>query len=227
MKYKSLISDKVDVFFEGLDPIGKKQFLVDDLDLLKRWYDGSFYSIRSKYKPVKGIELAATKQEEFEALVRLLFRIRSFGSITPPARIFRLTKLSRKVKRDEMLQWNDPKAPLTSWTDDTVSMFRFSPENSMNTTAVSLEIEEPAKHVLMMDHFLMTEFLDYVKSKRNPWIKAATTIPEKQAISLKPQILQTVKDITTQLKGQREYLVYLPRGAKLEARVTGTLFTAA
>lgn len=227
MKYKSLITDKVDVFYANLSPEEKRRFLTDDLDLLRSWYDGSFYSLRSKYKPVPGIELAAAKQKDFERLLILLYIIRQSGKITVPQRLFRLTKLARKMKRDQVIQWNDPKQPLTSWTDDAISVFRFSPENSMNTTAVSLQYDSPASSMILMDHFLLIEFLDYVKSKRVQWIKQATLITDKQAISLKPKITQLVKDLTTQLKAQREYLVYLPKGGKIEVQVTGTLFTAA
>lgn len=227
MKYKHLITDQVDVFYANLSPEEKKRFLVNDLELLNSWYEGSFYSLRAKFKHVDGIELAAAKQKDFDRLVTLLYTIRQCGQITAPDKLFRLTKLNRKVQRGQVIQWFDPKQPLTSWTDDAISVFRFSPENSMNTTAVSLQVDELWTKYILMDHFLMVEFLEYLKARRVQWIKQAELIPEKQAISLKPRITQMVKDITTQLKGQREYLVYLPKGAKIEVEVTGTLFTAA
>lgn len=226
-KHHSLIPDAVEVYFNSLDAQGRQRFLTRDLALLTKWYGGSFYSLRSRFKPVEGIELAASKQTEYAELAHLFYLIRGFGTIKAPSRLFRLTKLTKKVKRDQVLQWNDTSQPMTSWTDDAVSMFRFSPENSMNTTAVALEVDELFTKYILMDHFLMTEFLDYVKSRRIDWIKSTETITKHDAISLKPQITQIVKEITNQLREQREYILYLGRGESIQARVTGTMFTAA
>lgn len=221
----TLITDAVDVYFRNLDLPGRQRFLTTNIEMIQRWYNGDFYSLRSRYKPTSGIELAS-KQTDYDDLVRLFYTIRGFGKITPPAHLYKLTKLRKKVDRGDDIMWNDIAFPMSSWTDDAVASFRFTPEDSLNTTAVSLEYSEPTTDVILMDHFLLADFLEYVRDNRADWIKEAD-IEKRAAVSLKPKLVQQVKDLTSIIKETREYIVFLDRGQKIPVTVTGTFATSA
>lgn len=220
-----LIPDAVDVFFDNLDIEGRQRFITTDIETIQRWYAGDFYSIRSRFKHFEGIELAS-KQSEYENVLRLFYRIRGFGRITVPPTLYKLTKLRKKVDRGDDLMWHDPSFPASSWTDDAIAAFRFTPEDSLNTTAVTLEYDTPSSDVILMDHYLLSEFVEYVKSRRVEWIKAAE-IDKRAAVSLRPKIAQQAKDLAASIKEYREYILYLDRGKTIPVTVTGTFATAA
>ncbi len=216
---KKLITAKqLKGYVETMTPQATDEFLTVITKHLPAWFDGSLQS-HHKIPMLPGIELSAPSQDVM-SLVHTLVGLRAFTAPEAMDRMYTAFRDKKELTKNTTLQWKSPLGPLSTWVPDAVLALT-GPDNRGRSTITTLLEANLPETVILADGLALADVADWVKTNRAMLLDKAG-VSAKQAVSRKPAILSTMKELSKTLRHTKPCIVFLGKGKTIPVTVIGS-----